>query len=87
MGRTVPSIRIALDRVIKQTWRTFRRGLRKDDQAILDQLLIDAQRHTDAGSLTVVSDLNILLLMSILIEQAKQIRQLQAAFSQVPSNK
>ena len=87
MGRTVPSIRIALDRVIKQTWQTFRRGLRKDDQAILDQLLIDAQRHTDAGSLTAVSDLNILLLMSILIEQAKRIRQLQAALSQVPSNK
>lgn len=50
MGRTVPSFRMALEQELKK-WSQFRRGLRVEEQRILDGLLNDVRRHADAGSL------------------------------------
>ena len=78
MGRTVPSIRIAIEHEIAKTWQTYRRALRKEDRQIFDRLLTDARLHADASSITVLSDLNILILMSIILEQEKRILGLKA---------
>ncbi|MHA1713426.1 MAG: hypothetical protein ACTSW4_05245 [Candidatus Ranarchaeia archaeon] len=75
MGRTVPSIRQAIETKLK-VWTSFSRGLRKEEREIFEQLLIDARLHVDASSLTMTSNLNILILMSIMLEQEKRIRTL-----------
>jgi hypothetical protein len=82
VGRTVPSIRFAIEHEINKTWHTYRRALRKEDRQIFDNLLSDARLHSDASSITIISDLNILILMSIILEQEKRIRSLMKALNQ-----
>lgn len=74
MGRTVPSFRIALEEELKK-WSEFRRGLRTEEQKILDELLNDVRKHTDAGSLVCSPTISEIVTMSILIELKKQLKR------------
>jgi hypothetical protein len=74
LGRTVPSFRIALEEELKK-WSEFRRGLRTEEQKILDELLNDVRKHTDAGSLVCSPTISEIVTMSILIELKKQLKR------------
>lgn len=74
MGRTVPSFRVALEEELRK-WSEFRRGLRTEEQKILDELLNDVRKHTDAGSLVCSPTISEIVTMSILIELKKQLKK------------
>jgi hypothetical protein len=74
LGRTVPSFRMALEEELRK-WGEFRKGLRVDEQLILDELLNDVRKHTDAGSLVCSPTISEIVIMSILIEFKKQIKK------------
>ena len=48
MGRTVLPFSQILEREY-QDWKKFRRGLRREDQAVLDRLFDLARLHVQAG--------------------------------------
>jgi len=74
LGRTVPSFRIALEEELRK-WKEFRRGLRIEEQAILDELLNTVRKHADAGSLVCSSTISEIVFMSIAIELMKQLKK------------
>ena len=76
MGRTVPSFRLALEEELRK-WSEFRRGLRAEEQKILDELLNDVRKHADAGSLVCSPTISEIVMMSILIELKKQLKKRQ----------
>ena len=82
MGRTVPSFRMALEEEL-QKWKEFRRGLRIEEQAILDELLNTVRKHADAGSLVCSPNVSEVVFMSIAIELIKQLKK--SATETVPS--
>jgi hypothetical protein len=57
-----------------QKWKEFRRGLRIEEQAILDELLNTVRKHADAGSLVCSPTISEIVFMSIAIELMKQIK-------------
>jgi len=77
LGRTVPSFRIALEEEL-QKWKEFRRGLRIEEQAILDELLNTVRKHADAGSLVCSPTISEIVFMSIAIELMKQLKKFAA---------
>ena len=77
LGRTVPSFRIALEQEL-QKWKEFRRGLRIEEQAILDELLNNVRKHADAGSLVCSPTISEIVFMSIAIELMKQLKKSDA---------
>jgi len=74
LGRTVPSFRMALEQEL-QKWKEFRRGLRIEEQAILDELLNNVRKHADAGSLVCSPTISEIVFMSIAIELMKQFKK------------
>jgi hypothetical protein len=74
LGRTVPSFRMALEEEL-QKWKEFRRGLRIEEQAILDELLNTVRKHADAGSLVCSPNVSEIVFMSIAIELMKQLKK------------
>jgi hypothetical protein len=74
LGRTVPSFRMALEEEL-QKWKEFRRGLRIEEQAILDELLNTVRKHADAGSLVCSPNVSEVVFMSIAIELMKQLKK------------
>ncbi|GAP10282.1 hypothetical protein BECAL_01448 [Bellilinea caldifistulae] len=76
MGRTVPTITRQLNET-EAMLQTFRRTLRRGDQALLDGLLASAHRH-----LAAISASGALLpfeaaLLAMLLEQARRIAALE----------
>jgi hypothetical protein len=71
MGRTVPSFRMLLERIIGEL-SDFRRALRGGDRAAFDSLMNKAREH--ASSCTVVPTLDPMdaVFLSILVEQRKR---------------
>ena len=74
MGRTVPSFRMAVEQEL-QKWKEFRRGLRAEEQVILDELLDSVRKHADAGSLVCSPTISEIAIMSMLIELKKQLKK------------
>lgn len=72
MGRTVPSFRMLLEKIIGEL-SDFRRALRGEDRGVFDSLMNKAREH--ASSCTVVPTLDPMdaVLLSILVEQEKEI--------------
>ena len=70
MGRTVLPFSQALEREY-QDWKKFRRGLRREDQEILDRLFDRARIHVQAGVYASHPWPLETILISILIEQEK----------------
>lgn len=50
MGRTLPT-QVQLLRDEESSWQSFRRALRKDDQAAFDDVWAYARRHSTAASM------------------------------------
>lgn len=76
MGRTLATATQVVDQEI-ESWRQFRRALRKEDQTALDELFADARLHTAESAYVsrVVPFETVLLCM--LIEQQKRNREQQ----------
>jgi hypothetical protein len=77
MGRTV----LPFSQVLEQEygdWKKFRRGLRREDQAVLDRLFDLARLHVQAGGYASRPWPLETILISILIEQEKALAGLRA---------
>jgi len=76
MGRTVLPYSQVLEREYAD-WKKFRRGLRREDQAILDRLFDLARLHVQAGVYASRPWPLETILVSILIEQEKVLQFLR----------
>jgi hypothetical protein len=76
MGRTVLPFSRVLEREYED-WKKFRRGLRREDQAILDRLFDLARLHVQAGGYASRPWPLETILISILIEQEKALAELR----------
>ncbi|WP_266081011.1 hypothetical protein [Haladaptatus caseinilyticus] len=76
MGRTNATFRDLL-RAIEDRWSDYRRGLRRADQAVFDRLFEYARAHADAGGLQNHQYVEIPALISMILEQQKQIDDLE----------
>jgi DNA-binding response OmpR family regulator len=76
MGRTLPSItQVFLQE--QEVLARFRRGLRRSDQLVFDELLVAARRHLAAAAYAShLTPLEIFFL-SMLIEEHKEIMRLE----------
>ena len=72
MGRTVPSFRMQLEEIIEE-FSTFRRILHGEDKIIFDKLINMARKHASSGTIVPKLDPMNVLLLSIIIEQQKEI--------------
>ncbi len=76
MGRTVPSFRMLLDSIIMELG-DFKRALRRHDQQVFDRIMDMAREHTSASTVAAAVDPMDTIVLSILIEQQKQIDDLK----------
>ncbi len=76
MGRTVQTFTGLIDSEIA-SWSKFRRGLRKEDQDIFDDVFRAARRHLAENFYAMRTIPFESIMMSIVIEQGKLIRELQ----------
>ncbi len=76
MGRTVPSFRMLLDSIIMELG-DFRRALRRSDQEVFDHIMDMAREHASASTVAAAIDPMDTIVLSILIEQQKQIDDLK----------
>ena len=77
MGRTVPTYRMTLESII-HSWTDFRRALPREDREVFDQMVNRARMHSSASTYAAFSDPVEGALLSILLEQEKEIRRLKA---------
>lgn len=76
MGRTVPTYRMTLESII-QSWSDYRRALPKEDRDTFDQMVNRARMHASASTYAAFSDPVEGALLSILLEQEKELRRLR----------
>lgn len=77
MGRTLPTFNTYLEQEMEQ-WAPFRRALRREDKDVFDKLFALAKRHM-AEAAYVARPLPFdSLVMTILLEQQKEIERLKA---------
>jgi hypothetical protein len=76
MGRTVPSFRMLLDSIIMELG-DFRRALRQRDRQVFDRIMDMAREHASASTVAAAIDPMDTIVLSILIEQQKQIDDLK----------
>lgn len=75
MGRTIPSYRNQLEEIIKEL-TVYRRALRGDDKIAFDNIMNKARQHASSCTLLPLFDPVDCLLLSILLEQEKEIKSL-----------
>ena len=76
MGRTVPTFTNIIDSELA-SWSKFRRGLRKEDQELFDDLFRAAKRHLAENFYAMRTIPFESIVMSIVLEQRKLIKQLE----------
>jgi dihydroxyacetone kinase-like predicted kinase len=76
MGRTVPTYRLTLESII-QSWSEYRRALPKADREVFDQMVNRARMHASASTYAAFTDPVEGALLSILLEQEKELRKLR----------
>jgi hypothetical protein len=76
MGRTVPSFRYHLDEIISEL-QIFRRALHGEDKIAFDNLIEKARKHTSSCTIVPTLDPFNCILLSILIEQQKELKTLK----------
>ncbi len=76
MGRTVPTYRTALEALISD-WQSFRKALRKEDQAAFDRLMDKARGLASAAGYDPRLDPMESVVMSILVELEQEIAELR----------
>jgi hypothetical protein len=77
MGRTVPTFTNIIDNELS-SWSKFRRGLRKEDQEAFDEIFQAARIHLAENFYAMRTIPFESVVVSMLIEQRKAIRLLQA---------
>jgi hypothetical protein len=76
MGRTVPTFTNIIDHEV-DSWAKYRRGLRKEDQEYFDDIFRCARIHLAENFYAMRTVPLESILMSVVLEQRKMIRQLQ----------
>ncbi len=76
MGRTVPTFTNIIDSEIAG-WSKFRRGLQLEDQEIFDEVFRAAKRHLATNFYAMRTIPFESIIMSIIIEQGKAIKELR----------
>jgi len=76
MGRTLPTYRTTLESIIRG-WADFRRALPREDREAFDAMVNRARMHSSASTYAAFSDPVEGALLSILLEQEKEIRRLK----------
>ncbi len=76
MGRTLPTSTMLIERE-RERWQKFRRALRKEDQALLDELLDDIRRHAQAQAYASWATPYEAMLVAILIEDRRRLKNLE----------
>jgi hypothetical protein len=76
MGRTVPTYRRTLESIIRE-WGDFRRALDREDREAFDKVMARARKHSSASSYAALCDPLEAVLLSILLEQEKEIESLR----------
>jgi hypothetical protein len=82
MGRTVLSFTQELYRE-EESWKSFRRALRKEDRELFDELFAAARYHTAACTCSGRAVPFEAILMSILIEERRAVRELSRRFDEL----
>lgn len=72
MGRTLPSATQVFDGEAAR-WSAFRRALRREDQAVFDDLFLAARRHLAAIAHTTSPAPMEAVLLAMLLEQRRQL--------------
>ena len=78
MGRTVPTYRLALERMAQQ-WSEFRRALRREDREAFDSLVNRARMHSSAATYAISVDPSESAFLSMLLEHEKELMRLRRA--------
>ncbi len=76
MGRTLPTFTRIIDNEI-ESWSKYRRGLRKEDQEIFDELFRAARIHLAENFYAMRTIPFESIIISMLIEERKIIKKLQ----------
>lgn len=76
MGRTVPTFTNLIDAELA-SWSKFRRGLRKEDQEVFDDIFRAAKLHLAENFYAMRTIPFESIMMSIVVEQQKAIRRLE----------
>ena len=76
MGRTVPSYRIVAEDELREIEK-FKKGLREEDKAIIDEIIVDSKKHLHAASYASFIDPFKGALLGMLIEMKKKINRLE----------
>ncbi len=76
MSRSSTTYRDLL-RAMESRWTAYRRGLRRADQQVFDRLFEFSRAHADASGLQNPQLVEIPALFSMLLEQQKQIEDLE----------
>ena len=76
MGRTVPTFTNIIDSEVAG-WSKFRRGLQLEDQEIFDEVFRAAKRHLATNFYAMRAIPFESIIMSIIIEQGKAIKELR----------
>ena len=82
MGRTVLSFTQELYRE-EESWKGFRRALRREDRELFDELFAAARYHTAACSCSGRAVPLEAILMSILLEERRAVRELSARVAEL----
>lgn len=82
MGRTVLPFTQELYRE-EESWRGFRRALRREDRVLLDELFAAARYHTAACTCSGRAVPFEAILMSILVEERRAVRELSARLAEL----
>ncbi len=76
MGRTVQTFTGLIESELA-SWKKFRRGLRKEDQDVFDDIFRAAKKHLAENFYAMRTIPFESIIMSIVVEQGKTIRELQ----------
>ena len=78
MGRTAPTYRYLVDRIVAE-WGPYRRALRAADRAVFDRMVNHAREYASAGSNLADLDPTTPILLSILLAQESEVLRLRKA--------
>jgi hypothetical protein len=86
MGRTVPTF---TDLIASEfdSWSKFRRGLRKEDQEVFDDLFRSAKKHLAENFYSMRTIPFESIIVSLVLEQGKRIRALEQELLRLNNNK
>jgi len=82
MGRTVPTFTNIIDTELA-SWSKYRRGLHKKDQEVFDDIFRAAKKHLAENFYAMRTIPFESIMMSIMVEQGKIIRELQGSVEQL----